>query len=198
MTHRFLPKPHNFNGVLTYINSFGENTFYNFIDIIGNNVIQETYGTLTEIFPPRNTKHLVIYAVNASYTFHFKNFYVNTTGYSIKSDSSTTRYIKRWKLEASINDTNWKELHYMRDCADCYINTERYFKISGVYNMFRVTKLLNNSDSSLSFDLYGFEIFGQVCNPIGCNILKSPTQFQPNQTTRIFPSIFLFVFFFLK
>ena len=74
-----------------------------------------------------------------------------------------------------------------------------YFNVkSGVYNTFKLTKLNTNSDGTNFFDLHGFEVFGQICNPVNCDILPYFTIERDNNLISDISSHLLYIFILSK
>ena len=195
MATYFSPRKGIFNGLFTYINR-NYPSLLTFIKIEGSREIDYSYGYPKDIFPPSQDYHLVIYQLNASYTFTLSNISINITSYSIKSSPHEKRYLSEWKVEGSYMNGDWIEIDHVTGCDDCYINTDRHYQISqhNVYDSFRVTKYLNNSDGDTFFDLYGFEVFGTICNPLNCDLII-PITIHAQTTMNIAPLCMLFLIF---
>ena len=192
----FSPKNGLYNGIFAYVNRHYSSNFHEFINTVGSSNIDDQYGNIEEIFPPRENKHIVIGQENASYTFTFKNFSINITHYSIKSSTSKERYLKSWKIEGSYKNSSWQEIDDVSECNDCYINSNRHYSISNhqVFDSFRITKYHNNSDDTAFFDLYGFEVFGTICNTFNCDLIKSQEYAFNTRTIRDYlPYLFIFL-----
>ena len=173
MTYRFTPRKGIFNGIFTYINRISTSKKIDMISITGSKDFEyKNNGKLSYFFPPTDKTYIVINQINASLTFTFETISINITGYSIKSTSYATRTLHEWTLEAKNNDSDWILLHYVRDCNDFLVDHSQYFNLNyGVYNSFRLTKQNQNSDKTFYFDLHGFEVFGQICNQVNCEVL---------------------------
>ena len=172
MVTHFTPKNGYFYGVFAYINSHFYSNFRNYVEIGSSAPFKEDPQL---IFPPKNDFHLIISSHDAYYTFTLKNFMLNVTSYSILSSYYDKRAITQWKLEGSKDLQQWTLIHQIQDCFDCAINTIHNYKIKNdVYQSFRLTKLNVNDDiesSKYFFDLFGFELFGTICNPLNCDVI---------------------------
>ena len=115
---------------------------------------------------------MVIHDQNSFYQFTFKTFFMNVTSYSLKRSTINIRFLSHWKIEASQNNSNWDLLDEVIDMNIKQAVLNRKIKTEKVYNSFKLTKLNRNNDTEYpyTFDLFGFEIFGTICNPIDCHL----------------------------
>ena len=184
MTHRFSSKKNIFDGVFNYINQISKiNDDYDLIHLTSpSNITIKNNALLSDFFPPTGKTYIVVEGKNESLTFILSTIYVNITGYSIKSTQNTDRVLKDWTFEAKNNESNeWELLHSVTEYNNFLYNDAKYFNVkNGVYNSFRVTKLNINDDNTTYFDLHGFEIFGQICNPVNCDIVSYCTFYHEN------------------
>ena len=112
MTYRFSPRKDIFDGIFTFLNRISKgSSLESLISITATNEITYTKGgTMSDMFPPSDKTYMVTDKINSSYTFTFKTVSINITGYSIKSTLVKIRYLRKWKLEAKNNDSDWKLL----------------------------------------------------------------------------------------
>ena len=194
MTHRFTHKKNIFDGTLSYINKHYYQDFSNYLKI-SSTAGFNTFGHLQDLFPPTDGSHLALVGINPGFIVDFQKHSVNVTGYSVKSATGSQRILNHWKLEARTNNSDWIQLNEFK-CTDCSIYSSHYIPLEyGVFDSFKLTKLNYNDDDTMIFDLYGFEIFGQICNPIGCDVLKD--WFYTSQNFfHIFPSSIFFTIIF--
>ena len=200
MVTHFSPKNGKFNGIFTYINQHSSSSFSDYIDCHSSWPIQEECQTYQDIFPPTGSNRVVHYAQNGAYTFTFKTFSINVTSYSLKGSSEKNRYLSDWTLEASNSGSNWEKIDEVSNCDDCYLHPESNRKLSHqIYNSFRLTKLNGNQEGnvvSYFFGLYGFEIFGTICNPVSCDVVND-LFCTAGHKLKILPSIHLFIYLFV-
>ena len=200
MVTHFSPMNGRFNGVFAFINQNYHDSFYDYVNCISTGSTESSPHTYQEIFPPKDINRVVQASQLASYTFTFQSFYINVTSYSLKGSFTQHRTLSDWTLKASYNGSEWKTIHQVSHCDDCYLHPESNNKLSPeVFNSFKITKINDNQedDGTLSyyFDLYGFEIFGTICNPISCAVI--PDFFCTiGQKLKLMPSLYLFISFF--
>ena len=163
-----------FHGVFAYINRSPNLNLSQFLTVTTNTKFDWQYGTVADIFPPQSYKHIVI--ANRGYCqFSLNKMTINITSYSIKSSQSAERALTNYTLEGSLDGMTWFPLHTVEKCDECRTNNARNHKLkNGVYSMFRLNKTDINIDNTQYLDIYGFEIFGTICTPIGCDIIKEP------------------------
>ena len=174
MTYRFSPRKNIFDGIFVYVNRVSISEQSELISINGSkNFVYTVENTgIHDFFSPHEKTYIVIEQNYSWLSFTFNTININITGYSIKSTNVSTRTIRDWTLEAKNNDSDWVLLHNMTNYNDFMTNDSKYFSVeNGVYNSFKLTKLNINSDNTGFFDLHGFEVFGQICNPVNCDIL---------------------------
>ena len=171
MISHFSPNTNKFNGIFTYINTHYYSTFSDYIIFNSSSPLDQVHQTFQEILPPTGSNHLVIHNKIAFYQFTFKTFFMNVTSYSIKRATNDIRILSHWKIEASLNNSNWDLVDEVTDSSDQSV-FNRNIKTGKIYNSFKLTKMNLNNDPNMpyAFDLYGFEIFGTICNPINCNL----------------------------
>ena len=190
MISHFVPKQNKFNGILSYINTNSNSRFSEFISFVPSSPLFSNFQQIQDILPPSGVNRVVISQNGASFTFTFNSFSMNVTSYSIKSSNDSTRILTHWKLEACNNGLQWELVDEVDNNAEIIINRKLQHN---VYNSFKLTKLNENNDDHqteiYTFDLYGFEIFGTICNPISCDLFIPKICTSPNR-----PNLFSLLF----
>ena len=193
MSHYYF-SPNNglFHGIFAHIKLNIQSKFNQYVKIETSKPLDTKYQTFQDIFPPYGYCHSVFIDVNGSTTFTFTNFFVKVHSYSIKLSPNPNRTFFEWKLEGSNDLNGWKEIHYMKNCEDCAINNEKNYALDHeVFNSFKLTKYRPNNDGTYYIDLYGFEIFGEICSPFHCGITYVCTNHHYHHFSTVYILIFM-------
>ena len=124
MVTHFSTRNGKFNGIFTYINQHFYSSFPDYIQCDSLFYIHSWHQTYQQIFPPTEENHVVQEGENASFTFTFNKFSINVTSYSLKMSSYAHRFLSHWTLEASNSGSEWKKIHEIPRCDDCYLYPE--------------------------------------------------------------------------
>ena len=173
MTHRFSSSSGTLNGIFTYVNQVSKIKNEGDLIHLAGMVTFKNGSSLSDFFSPAKKTYIVTYGESCSLTFTFSTISVNITGYSITSDPSVNRALRDWTFEGKNNESNkWELLHSEYNYQGFLNDSPMHFSVNnGVYNSFKLTKLNINNDGTTYFDLHGFDVFGQICNPVNCDIL---------------------------
>ena len=173
MTHRFSSSSGTLNGIFTYVNQVSKIKNEGDLIHLAGMVTFKDGSSLSDFFTPAKKTYIVTTGENCSLTFTFSTISVNITGYSITSDPSVNRALRDWTFEGKNNESNkWELLHSEYNYQGFLNDSPMHFSVNnGVYNSFKLTKLNINNDGTTYFDLHGFDVFGQICNPVNCDIL---------------------------